>query len=226
MQPEDKVKITNIRTIVSISLPMFMAGTMAVIIGESGVIILGMLRTEAEVGYYAMVVKLAGLITFVLYAIDSMAGPKFAELFYLNKIEDLLHVAKKSAKLIFVITTPMLLIFIIFGKQILSIAFGQGFSSAYLALVFLVVGQFVNSISGSTGMFMNMTGNQKVYRNIMIFAAFLNIGLNIWLVPQLHIKGAAIAAMASLCFWNITTLLYIKIKFGKTTGYFPILNFI
>ena len=121
MKAGDKVKITNSRTIVSISLPMFMAGTMAVIIGESGVIILGMLRTEAEVGYYSMVVKLSGLIVFVLYAMSLLAGPKFAELFFLNKIEDLLHVAKKSAKLIFVITTPMLLFFLIFGKRILRV---------------------------------------------------------------------------------------------------------
>ena len=225
MQPRDKIKITSTRTIVSISLPMFMAGTMAVIIGESGVIILGMLRTEAEVGFYAMVVKLAGLITFFLYAIDSMAGPKFSELFYLNKLDDLFHVAKKSAKLIFVLTTPMLIFFIIFGKQVLSIAFGKEFATAYLALVFLMLGQFISSISGSTGMFMNMTGNEKIFCRFMVIACFLNIIINLLLIPYWGINGAAMAAMVSLCFWNISSLLYIKMKFGKTTGYFPILRF-
>ena len=40
--------------------------------------------------------------------------------------------------------------------------------------------------------------------------------------PTYGILGAAFAAMFSLCFWNITTLIYIKLKFGRTTGYFPV----
>jgi len=69
---------------------------------------------------------------------------------------------------------------------------------------------------------MNMTGNQKVLRNIMLIAAVLNIGINIVLIPSYGIYGAAVAAMVSLMCWNITTLIYVKMKFGKTTGYFPI----
>jgi O-antigen/teichoic acid export membrane protein len=224
MQPADKIQAIAGRTIVSMSLPMFMAGTMSFIIGNSGVIILGMFRAEAEVGYYSIAVKLATLTSFVLQAIDSMAGPKFSELFSLDKLDDLFHVAKKSAKLIFVITVPMLIGFLIFGKPILSIAFGKEFITAYPALVFIVVGEFVNSISGSTGMFMNMTGNQNTLSNIMIFAAILNIIINLWLIPIWGITGAAIAAMISLCLWNIASLVYIKKKFGKTTGYFPFFN--
>ena len=71
-------------------------------------------------------------------------------------------------------------------------------------------------------MFLNMTGNQIVYRNIMFMAAVLNIVLNLLLIPRLGFNGAAIAATVSLCFWNIAILIYIKMKFGKTTGYFPI----
>jgi O-antigen/teichoic acid export membrane protein len=99
-------------------------------------------------------------------------------------------------------------------------------TSPFTALVLLAIGQFVHSISGATGLFMNMTGNQKALRNIMLIAAVLNIGINIILIPSLGIYGAAIAAMVSLIAWNITTLIYIKMKFGKTTGYFPLPEFL
>jgi O-antigen/teichoic acid export membrane protein len=79
----------------------------------------------------------------------------------------------------------------------------------------------VNSISGASGLFINMTGNQNVFRNIVGAAAAANIGLNLLLTPDYGIYGAAIAAMVSLAGWNIATLYYIKLKFGKTTGYFP-----
>jgi O-antigen/teichoic acid export membrane protein len=173
------------------------------------------------VGYYAIAVKLATLTTFILSAINSMAAPKFSELFHSGNLPELFYVAKKSTKLIFWTTLPILLGLLSFGHPTLSIVFGRDFVVAYPALVLLVVGQFFNSISGSTGVFMNMTGNEKVFKNIMMFSAALNVFLNLLLIPKFGIKGAAIAAMTSLITWNSITLLFIKKKFGKTTGYFP-----
>jgi len=222
MAPHDTVHPMPTREILSISFPMLMTRAMTFVIGQTGVIMLGMFRSEAEVGYYAIAVTLATLTAFILQAINSMAGPKFSELFHSGKIDELFHVARKSAKLIFWITSPILLGFVVFGKPLLTIAFGTEFRAAYPALVFLVVGQFVNSISGATGLFMNMTGNEAVLRNIISIAAIINITLNLLLIPKIGINGSALAAMVSLMCWNITTLIYIKMKFGKTTGYFPL----
>ena len=223
MTPGDTVHALSSPRILSVSLPMLMTATMMFFISQTGVLMLGMFRTEAEVGYYSIAVKLANLTTFVLQAVNSMAAPKFSELFYTDKMNELFYVAKKSSKLIFATTTPIMFCFLIFGKPILNMLYGHNFTVAYLALILLVIGQFVNSISGATGMFMNMTGNQKVLRNIMSVAAVINIGLNLLLIPRLGINGSAISAMISLSFWNIAILVYIKIKFGRTTGYFPFL---
>jgi O-antigen/teichoic acid export membrane protein len=226
MASNDTVHSMPAREILSISLPMLMTRTMYFVIGQTGVIMLGMFRSEAEVGYYAIAVKLATLTAFILQAINSMVGPKFSELFHSGRMDELFHVARKSAKLIFWTTSPVLLGFVVFGKPVLNIAFGSAFGVAYPALVLLVIGQFVNSISGATGLFMNMTGNQTIFRNIVFIAAATNIGLNLLLTPEYGIYGAAVAAMVSLIAWNITTLLYIKMKFGKTTGYFPLPAFL
>ncbi len=223
MAPNDKVRPMSARKILSISLPMLMTATMTFIIGQTGVIMLGIFRSEAEVGYYAIAVKLATLTSFLLNAVNSMAGPKFSELFHTNKMDELFHVAKKSAKLIFWTTTPILLAFIILGRPVLHIAFGPEFTVAYPALVLLTIGQFVYSISGATGLFMNMTGNQIVFMTIVFIAAATNIGLNLLFTPEYGIYGAALSGMVSLMGWNIAILCYIKLKFGKTTGYFPTL---
>ncbi len=219
--PRDSLQPMPLKDILSISLPMLMTGTMTFIIGQTGVIMLGMFRPESEVGYYAIAVKLASLTGFILYAVNSMAGPRFSELFHSDKMDELFYVAKKSAKLIFWTTTPILLTFVILGKPILYLALGPEYIVAYLPLVLLAMGQFVNSISGATGLFMNMTGHQKMFRNIVFIAAMSNIGINLLLTPEYGIYGAAIAAMITLAGWNIATLCYIKNKYGKTTGYFP-----
>ena len=221
MYSGEKVHPVSRRNILSISLPMLMTATMTFIIGQTGVIMLGMFRSESEVGYYAIAVKLATLTSFILGAVNTMAGPKFSELFHSDKMDELFYVARKSAKLIFWTTVPILLGFVIMGRPLLYVVFGHDFTIAYPALVLLVLGQFVHSISGATGLFMNMTGNQKVFRNIVFIAAVSNIVINLLLTPEYGIYGAAIAGMASLTGWNIAALWYIKLKFGKTTGYFP-----
>ena len=118
MKPRDLVKPTSTREILSISFPMLVTHTMNLLIGQTGIIVLGVFRTESEVGYYAVAVKLATLTAFILNAVNSMAGPKFSELFNSNKMDELFYVAQKSAKLIFWTTVPILLGFVILGKQI------------------------------------------------------------------------------------------------------------
>jgi len=216
------VKTLPVKDILSLSLPMLMTTSMTFIIGKSGIIILGIFRSEAEVGYYSIAVKLATLTAFVLQAINSTTASKFSELFHSNKLDELFYVARKSAKLIFWTTFPILLVLIILGKPIIDLLYGQIFTVAYPALLLLAMGQFINSISGSTAMFMNMTGHQVALRNIMVSAATINIILNLLLTPSHGMIGAAFSGMVSIAFPNIYTLIFIKRKYGKTTGYFPL----
>lgn len=224
MNPQDHVKPMNGREILSISLPMLITASMQFLISQTAIIVLGMFRNEAEIGYFSIALKLATLTIFFLQAMNSMAAPKFSELFHSDQIDELFYVAKKSAKLIFYITSPILLGIILLGKPILSILFGNDFIVAYPALVLIVIGQFVNSASGSTGIFMNMTGNQAIFRNIIMVAAVINIVLNIFLIPEIGITGAAIATMISIIFWNISSLFYIRLKFSNTIGYIPLFS--
>jgi O-antigen/teichoic acid export membrane protein len=221
MKPLDIVNDMPIKKIIAISFPMLMTSTMTFGIGQTGVIMLGIFRTEAEVGYYYIAVKLATLTTFILNAVNTMAAPKFSELFYRENMEELFYIAQKTSKLIFWTTVPILAGLVILGKLILGLVFGAEFTTAYEAMLILVIGQFINSISGSTGYFMNMTGNQNAFRNIIFGATILVFGLGLALIPLFGIVGAAFAGMMSMAFWNISTLLFIKRKYGKIIGYLP-----
>ena len=60
-----------------------------------------------------------------------MAAPKFSELFHYQKIDELFYVAKKSAKLIFWTTSPIIIFLIVMGKPVLSLLYGNDFVAAY-----------------------------------------------------------------------------------------------
>ena len=125
MAPMDTVHPVSVREVLSISTPMLMTASMQFFIGQTGVVLLGVFRSEAEVGYYSIAVKLATLTTFILQAVNSMAAPKFSELFHSGRIDDLFYVANKTANLIFWVSVPVLFGLILFGKAILYFLFGS-----------------------------------------------------------------------------------------------------
>ena len=186
-------------------------------------LMLGIFKTPYEVGIYSVALKLATITSMVLTAINTIVAPKFSELYWEYNLEDLKKVIRFSAKIIFFSSAPILLIYFLFSHQILSI-FGKEFVQGASALIILSVGQFINSASGSVGYFLNMTGHQKVFRNIVFISSFVNIVLNYLLIPILGYNGAAFATAFSISLWNIMALVYAKIKFKLFMGYLPFIT--
>ena len=221
MRPGDAVRQLTIREIAVTSYPMMMAASMQFAIGQTGVIMLGIYRPEADVGYYAVAVKLATLSAFIVQAINASAAPKFSELHYSGKGDDLRHVARKSAKLVFWTTAPLLFSLVLVGNPLLRLFFGEEFQAAYPAMMILVVGQLFTSAAGSTTAFMSMTGHQHAMKNILFVAAALHLALGFLLIPRFGTIGAAAANMASLIYWTTHMMLHVRKKCGLVTGYVP-----
>ena len=72
-------------------------------------------------------------------------------------------------------------------------------------------------MSGSVAIILNMTGKEKVFRNIIFVALVINILLNLLLIPKFCIEGAAIASASSLIFWNLYSVYYVYKEFGVMT---------
>jgi len=196
---KDKI---SLRYILSVSFPMLMSSSLGMVMAWTDTIMLGMWRTEKEVGIYNVVVKLSMIISFILTSINSIAAPKFAEFWGRGNIEGLKRIAKQSSALMFWSSLPLFLLFFLFPSYILKI-FGKEFVLGSHALMILAVGQFINALCGSVGWVLQMTKYQKFHQNVVLLTTILNIILNYLLIPLYGITGAAIASAASMIFWNI-----------------------
>ncbi len=206
--------------ILKVSLPMLLSSSSFLIMGWTDTIMLGIFRTESEVGIYSVAMKVAALTSITLYAINRIAAPKFAEFYAKGDTAGFEAIVRQSTRLIFWTSLPVLVIFFVFPSFILGV-FGEEFKTGEYALLLLTIGYFINAISGSVGYILQMTGKQKVFQNIMILAVIINIGLNILLIPKYGITGAALARLFSVAFWNISSVIYIKAALNVTTVYFP-----
>ena len=76
------------REILKISIPMMLTSSLFYILQWTDTLILGIYRPEWEIGVYNVAIKISSVTIISLFAINSIAAPKFAELFYSHKMQD------------------------------------------------------------------------------------------------------------------------------------------
>lgn len=216
-------EIMRYSTLLKISIPLMFAQSVQFIMVWTDKLMLGAMTTAENVGVYHTAFKLSMFAAVALMSINSIASPKFAEMFGKNDIEGLKKVVHQSTKMIFWTSVPLVTIFFIFPEFFLGL-FGEEFKIGVTAFIFLSCGRLISSFSGSVGNILQMTGNQNIYASILLIGAVLNIVLNLILIPLYGINGAALASMSSLIVWNLSMVFVVKKKLGFYTFYIPFIN--
>ncbi len=195
--------------IFSRSYPMALSAIAYFIMQSVDIIILTIYEGFDSVAYYSIAVKLATVTALALMSVNIVIAPKIAEIYNTNDFNRLNKLIKDAARIIFIISLPVLLILFIFSGPALSL-FGEGYVIAKQALWFLLAGQFFSALCGPGAIYLNMTGKQKKLNNILISGLIVNVVLNLVLIPIYGIEGAATATLISMVFWNsmIVALIY------------------
>jgi O-antigen/teichoic acid export membrane protein len=206
----------SFKNIVTRSGPMAISAITYLLMQSVDIILLSKYSSFERVAFYSVAIKLTTALSLVLASVNTVYAPTFAEWYSLKDFKSLKEGIKKSTRLIFALTFPAVLIVFLFSNYILGL-FGTDYKAARDALLVLLIGQAVNALCGSVGVYMNMTGKQVVFQRILLVAFAINITLNLILIPVYDILGAAIATTISTVFWNIVTTWYIYRKDNIST---------
>lgn len=178
------------------------------------ILILGLFVTPAEVGIYRVAVQMAVLTDFGLQIINPVIGPQIARLHARGDKKGLQRLASATARVVLFFNLVITAGFIFFGRPFLKAFFGVEYVASYNALLLLLIGQTINSLAGSVGIILNMTGYEKDTARARIIATVVNIALNFILSPLLGILGAAVASATSLILWNVMLWLQVRKRLG------------
>ena len=184
-----------------IATPMLISSSLFLVISWSDTLMLGYFLPEERVGLYRIVFKVATLITFAQFALNTVVAPMVSAL---HKDRSKLHeLAHKVAQLNLITSGPIFIFIILFGTSLIGIFGVSDPSQAYPWLVVLAFGQLTNAFSGPVLNILNMTGYEKSARNTMLVVAVLNIALNALLIPAFGPLGAAYSTTVTMVGWNI-----------------------
>jgi O-antigen/teichoic acid export membrane protein len=201
------------KPLVKSGAPLLIGALLQLVIGMSGTLMLGIWAENADVSRYAIAWRTATLISFILLAVNTIAQPKFAELYARGDIASLASTAHKATLLMTALATPVFLAFLTAPEFVMGV-FGSDFADAGMTLQILSIGQFVNVAMGSVGVLLVMTGHDSDYRNVQVIGACVVLILNIMLIPRYGDIGAAFASASALIVQNILFGFFVWAKLG------------
>jgi O-antigen/teichoic acid export membrane protein len=193
------------RELLHSSLPLFWVASMNLVMQWTSSITLGIFGTTADVGIFNAASRTALLTSFILIAVNTIAAPKFAELYRQRDLAALGSTARNCARLMTLLALPVLLFFSFCPRWVMG-WFGPEFVGGASALMILATGQFVSVAAGSVGYLLMMSGHERHMRNNVTLAAVVNVISNLILVPAAGVLGAALAKTITVVTFNLVAV--------------------
>lgn len=210
------------KSIVQQGFPMMLANSLFYLMVWTDTLILGMFRTEAEVGVYNIAFRISMFLTLSIVAVGGVSAPDFAILNNKNDHEGLQNAIDKANKLVFWTTFPAIVGIILLATPVLNI-FGNEFKEGSIALILLSLGR-LSAILGGRLPVLSMIGKQKIDQNIALAVFIINIVLNLIFVPLWGINGAAFSTMITSTAWTIIAAVYMRKAMKLNALYIPFLE--
>jgi O-antigen/teichoic acid export membrane protein len=207
---------TVIRQLMKTASPLFFVAIAGIIMTNADTVILGALTDAKNVGLYTVAARIALITGFFLQVTNAAISPKLAALYESGKVKELEKMVKSVTRGLAFFGLVPLLIYILFGRFILSI-WGDEFVSAYWILLILSIGQFINISTGAVGLILIMTGFEKDQKNLSLFFLVLNIVALLIFIPIWGVLGAAISTAFTSAGLNIGKLIYVRKRTGINT---------
>lgn len=196
----------SVKEWVSVSLPMGLTSGSLVLSKLIDILIVGAILGTKQAGIYAIASRIAKFASFGLQAVNTVVAPKFATMSNKEDRISLQYLATKSAWLTFLSATPVILLLYGCSGFILNL-FGEEFAAGVIVLDILLVGELINTLSGSNGLLMNMTYMQREQAKILSYSLSLLI-LSVLLFTYFWgVVGAAIATALVISIRNLLILL-------------------
>ncbi|KXK28278.1 MAG: hypothetical protein UZ01_02763 [Candidatus Brocadia sinica] len=195
------------------SAPLLFNGFLIFLISWTATIMLGYMKTSADVGIYRAASQIPIIFSLILTASNSIYAPAVAEMHHHGHMERLEKIFKMTTRWVFLVTLPVTVILIFSAREVMSLFGSHYVETGALVLIVLAIAQFINAVTGGVAFTLSMTGKQNIEMLNSFAMVVMNIILNYFLIPEYGSLGAAIATGISIGAINLIRLLEVYILY-------------
>jgi O-antigen/teichoic acid export membrane protein len=200
--------------LVRYSVPTALAGTVGVTMTWLDRLLVGYYMPSEAVGWYQVAAQASGAFAVVLGAFSAIFGPMIAGLLERGERERLQELFRVATKWGVLAVLPGAALCLLFPGPAIVAIFGPDYLPAAVPLLILVVGQVLTAATGAVGYLLMMGGQQNLWLGLSLAALAADIVLNIVLIPEFGLAGAAAATTLAVGALYISGLVAVRRQLG------------
>jgi len=205
-------KIANISEILKYAALIIIAGSVANIILEIDKFMIGQYIEIENVAYYGVAIYIATVIGVPARSMHQITHPLTAKLLNENNKVELKSLYKKSSLTLFIIS-GLILVLILVNLNELYKLIPVEYSGGLLIVVIIGFVKLFDNLLGNNNAILFNSDYYRVVLVLGVVLAILTVVLNILLIPDYGINGAALATFISIFIYNSAKLIFVYYKF-------------
>jgi len=205
-------KIPNLSSIIKYTLLIIIAGSVASIILEIDKFMIGQYIEIEKVAYYGVAIYIATVIGVPARSMHQITNPITAVFLNNNDKPALRSLYKKSSINLFVISGFIFLCIILNINELYRII-PEEFSGALLVVFLVSIAKLFDNLLGNNNAILFNSDYYRVVLALGAVLAILTVILNVLLIPNYGINGAAVATFISILIYNTAKLIFVYYKF-------------
>lgn len=208
--------VYNKKELFSYSWPLVFAALITTLYGTIDITIIGHYLNAYQVGLYSAALSIAVLVTTMHTIISPVIIPLLTRFYSLKNFDSIQVVSKQLYKWIILFNLPVLTIVVLFPGTFLNLMFGPEFIAAQGVLRLLAIAYFLASSGLIAYYSFDVIKKTKISLLITGSSIFVNVLLDILLVPMYGINGAGISTLISMVCYTLLSIMlgykYLKIS--------------
>lgn len=161
-------------------------------------VMLGFMKTDADVGYYHAAVRIKEILVSIVTSLGAVLLPRVSYYIQKGMLEEFKRITQKAINFVFLLACPLMVYFIVFAKYGVLLLSGTDFMGAILPMQILMPTLLFIGLTGLLGIqILVPLGKEKYVLYSVIAGAVVDLIINLILIPKLAASGAAIGTLVA-----------------------------
>ena len=209
-------RFSQLRPYLAFSLPILLLPFIGWVIHSSDRYVIGYFLDIGSVGVYSAAYNIGAVIQAFIMPIRFVLFPTVSKLRDEKDPQGIRDYTNYSLKFFLLFTIPSAFGLFVLSQEILSVLTTESFADAYIIITLVSFGVLFYGVHSIYSYILLIENKTKTLGSIMGFGASFNLVLNIILVPEVGINGAAISTLLTFILLAILVILisrkYLLIK--------------
>jgi O-antigen/teichoic acid export membrane protein len=193
--------------------PRAIARVVQAALKRSDIVLVAALSSPADAALYTAATRFVVLGQLFVQAVQQALSPQLSALFQRGDRSSANSVLRAATLWSLILAWPLYLVTAGFASPLMRV-FGGGYDSASSVVVILSLTMLLATVCGSVDSVLLMAGRSWLSLGNNTVALAINVGLNVVLIPQYGVRGAAVSWSVAIVVRNVLPLLQVHRQLG------------